>query len=135
MRLSQMKTVRDVGTRFRENWKGYLRQYRVLLVLTLLASLADMASTIQFMLAHGPGLEGHPFIRMLSELLGPVLGPLVGKGIQLLVAIGLTVFLRRWAAYIFIAVIILYAWAAWYNIWGHDLYYPRLLQILQRLGL
>ena len=135
MGISQLRTFRDVGTRFRENWKGYLWQYGVLVVLTLLASLADMVSTIHFMLAHGPGLEGHPFVRMVSKTLGPVLGPVLGKGVQFLVAIVMTVFLRRWALYIFVTVIILYTWAAWYNVWGHELYDPRLLQILERLGL
>jgi hypothetical protein len=47
--------------------------------------------------------------------------------------VALTIYLRRWAIYIFVAVIILYAWAAWYNIWGCDLYYPRLLDWLDRL--
>lgn len=121
-------------TRFRENWQGYVCRYRVFLVLTALACLADMASTIYFMLIRGPGAEGHPAVREFSFLLGPILGPVFGKAVQFFVVIGLTVFLRRWAVHIFITVIILYTWAAWYNIWGQNLYYPRLFQILTRLG-
>ncbi|MFH1718815.1 MAG: hypothetical protein ABIF19_15780, partial [Planctomycetota bacterium] len=119
--------------RFRFNWDGYVRNYRVLLVLTLLAALADAASTAYFMLQAGPDAEGHPAIRLLSWLLGPVLGPVIGKLCQLTALIALTVYLRRQAIYIFAAVIILYLWAAWYNIWGCDLYYPRLLEWLERL--
>ncbi len=135
LKISQLKTFRDVGTRFRENWKGYVHKYRVLLVLAFLASLADMASTIYIMLIHGPTAEGHPIVRAISFVFGPILGPLLGKAAQFLVAIGVTVFLRRWAVYILVPLIILYGWAAWYNLWGYEVYYPRLLEILERLGI
>ena len=94
-----------------------------------------MASTIYFMLSRGAGAEEHPAVRTFSYMLGPIFGPAFGKTVQFFVIIGLTVFLRRWAIHIFITVIILYTWAAWYNVWGQDLYYPRFLQILNRLGL
>jgi hypothetical protein len=135
VRISQIKTVRDIGTRFRENWKGFVREYWAFLLLALLASLADTASTIHFMLHTGPQVELHPTVRWLSELLGPVLGPLLGKGVQFGVLIALTVFLRRRAVLIFIPIIILYTWAAWYNIWGYHLYYPRLLHWLEFLAI
>lgn len=45
-----------------------------------------------------------------------MLGPVVGKLAQFAAVVLLTVFLRRWAVYLFIAVIILYAWAAIYNV-------------------
>ena len=135
MKISQIRSFRDVMIRFRENWQGYVSQYRVFLVLAVIASLADMASTIWLMRVHGPGAEGHPVVRAYSYMFGPILGPMFGKAVQFFVIIGLTVFLRRWALHIFIAVVILYAWAAWYNVWGHELYYPRLLHIFYRLGL
>ena len=122
-------------TRFRENWNGYVHKYRVLLILTFLASLADTASTVYVMLIHGPAAEGHPVVRVVSLVFGPILGPILGKATQFLVAITVTVFLRRWAIYIFVPLIILYGWAAWYNLWGYEVYYPRLLQILERLGI
>jgi hypothetical protein len=134
MGISQIKTFRDVATRFRENWKGFVQKYRVFLVLVFLASLADTASTIHFMLVHGPAMEGHPVVRMISYVFGPILGPVLGKAAQFFVAVGLTVFLRCWAAYLFVVLIILYTWAAWYNVWGHAIYYPQLLHILNRLG-
>jgi len=120
VRISQIRSFRDVATRSRENWQGYVQQYRVFLVLAVLASLADMASTIYSMLIRGPGAEQHPAVRTFSYVLGPILGPMIGKAVQFFVLIGLTVFLRRWALYIFVTVIILYAWAAWYNVWGHE---------------
>jgi hypothetical protein len=114
---------------------GYVHEYRIFLVLVVLASLADMASTIHFMLYAGPQAEFHPTVRFASEFLGPVLGPVIGKAVQFTVIIVLTVFLRRWAIFIFIPVIILYSWAAWYNVWGYHLYYPRLLHILEHLAI
>jgi hypothetical protein len=135
LRISQIRTMRDIETRFRENWKGFLHEYGVFLVLALLASLADTASTIHFMRYAGPQAELHPTVRFISYLFGPIGGPILGKGIQFTVLIALTVFLRRRAIFIFIPIIILYAWAAWYNIWGYQLYYPRLLHWLEYLAI
>ncbi len=130
-----MRSFRDVLARFRANRVGFVREYRVLLALVVLASLADMASTIHFMLSRGPAAEGHPAVRMVSVAFGPVLGPILGKSIQFLTLLGVTVFLRRRATFIFIPVIILYTWAAWYNIWGHALYYPPLVRWLDLLAI
>lgn len=95
LRMSKIRSFRDMVMRFRENWIGYVRQYRILLILTILASLADMASTIYFMLVRGPGAEQHPAVRTFSYALGPILGPMLGKTVQFFVLIGVTVFLRR----------------------------------------
>jgi len=123
----------NILKRFWTNWEGYIRQYHVLLVLTFLAALADAVSTVYFMLQAGTDAESHPAIRLISIVFGPVLGPVISKLCQLSVIVALTVYLRCWAVYIFVAVIILYAWAAWYNIWGCDLYYPRLLYWLDHI--
>jgi len=114
---------------------GYVRQYRIFLILVLLASLADMASTIHFMVYAGADVELHPTVRFVSVFFGPWLGPVLGKTIQVIVVVTLTVFLRRQAIFIFIPVIILYTWAAWYNVWGYQLYYPRLLHVLEHLAI
>lgn len=130
-----IRSIDDVVKRYRENWRGYVRRFRVLLAVTLLAALADAVSTVYFMLVEGPEAESHPAVWFMAGLLGPVLGPLVGKACQFFVVIGLTVYLRRYALYIFVAVIVLYSWAAWFNIWGRHLYYPRLLHWLDLLSL
>ncbi len=133
--MSHLRSFNDVVTRLHENWVGYVHEYRIFLILVVLASLADMVSTIYFMLYTGPQAEFHPTVRYASELMGPVLGPVLGKAIQFTVIIVVTVFLRRYAIFIFIPVIILYFWAAWYNVWGYQLYYPRLLHILEHLAI
>ena len=128
-------SIREVFRRYRDNWRGYVRQFRVLLAVALLAALADMATTIRFMLIEGPEAEGHPAVRLVAMALGPVLGPILGKLCQFMAVVALTIYLRRYALYIFVAVIILNTWAAWYNLWGRHLYYPRLLHWLDLLCL
>ncbi|MHC4227864.1 MAG: hypothetical protein ACYSW0_10600 [Planctomycetota bacterium] len=81
--------------RFRVNWEGYIRERRVFLILTALAALADAASTVYFMLRAGPDAEGHPAIRLVSAVFGPILGPIVGKLCQFTVVVVLTVYLHR----------------------------------------
>ncbi len=131
--MTKVRTIHDIFERFRLNWQGYLRRYWIFLVLTTFAAAADLFSTIRFMLLEGPEAEGHPAVRVLAIVFGPVFGPVIGKICQFAVIISLTVYLRRWAVYIFVAVIILYTWAAWYNVWGQNLYYPRLLKLLEYL--
>jgi len=131
--MTQVRTIRDIIERLRMNWRGYLQQYWIFLVLTILAAAADMFSTIRFMLLEGPEAEGHPAVRLISIVFGPIFGPVIGKICQFAVIISVTVYLRRWAVYIFVIVIILYTWAAWYNIWGQYVYYPRLLKLLEYL--
>jgi hypothetical protein len=132
-KVIRIRSVKDIVERFRTNWEGYVREFRVFLILTVLAALADTASTVYFMLRAGPDAEGHPAIRMISAVFGPMLGPILGKLFQLTAVVALTIYLRRWAIYIFVTVLILYAWAAWYNVWGCDLYYSRLLDWLDHL--
>lgn len=122
--MEQVQTIHDVAERFQTNWQGFFHRYKILITLTIFATVADMLSTIYFMHIEGVSAESHPMFRMLSLFLGPTLGPIVGKLWQLTGIGVLTVYMRRWAFYIFFAVIILYTWAAWYNLWGHYLYYP-----------
>lgn len=133
--MAQPRNINDIIGRFKENWRGFFRRYWILIVLTLLAAMADMCSTIYFMRIEGVDMERHPTIRFLSFFLGPVFGPIVGKLWQLGAVFTVTVYLRRWAFYIFVTVIILYTWAAWYNIWGRFIYVPWIIDLLDRLSI
>jgi len=110
--------ARQLAARMRENSEGYVRELRFFLVAAAAASLADMAATIWFMLQDGVGAELHPVVRLVSYVLGPVLGPVVGKTCQFAAVVLVTIYFRKWAKYIFVLVILLYAFASWYNIWG-----------------
>jgi hypothetical protein len=114
--MKRMQSVDDVIERIRANWRGYVSAYGIFLILVVLAAAADALSTVFFMLVRGPQEETHPVIRWIALALGPVLGPLVGKLVQIVALIAVTVYLRRWAVYLFVLATILYAWAAWYNI-------------------
>ena len=114
--METIRSVDDIIKRIRANWHGYISAYSIFLILVVLAATADALSTVFFMLIRGPEEEAHPVIRWIAMELGPVLGPLVGKLIQIVALIAVTVYLRRWAVYLFVMAIILYAWAAWYNV-------------------
>jgi hypothetical protein len=120
--------------RFKNNWTGYISKYRIWLIVTLIAAIADMVSTCRFMLVEGAETEAHPGVRLICMVFGPIAGPLAGKICQLVAVLAMTVYFRCYAIYLFIPVIILYSWAAWYNIWGSQLYYPRLLWLLEQIG-
>ena len=122
--MTPIRSIRDIVERLQANWPGYLRTYWIFLILLALAAIADMVSTVFFMAIDGPEAESHPIIRLLSVAFGPVFGPVVGKLSQVAAAIVVTVYLRRWALYIFVAVIILYAWAAVYNVVATPLLLP-----------
>ncbi|MAX25732.1 MAG: hypothetical protein CMJ19_14635 [Phycisphaeraceae bacterium] len=94
------------------------------------AAVADLITTMRFMHAEGVEMEVHPAIRIVAHLTGPFVGPAIGKLAQL-AAIGLvTLYARRIAVYVFIATIMMYSWAAWYNVWGRELYSPLLIEWL-----
>lgn len=129
----RIRSIADVRQRLRANWPGYVQEFWILLVLVLLASVADAGSTIYFMQYAGPDAEWHPTVRLVSYLFGPFFGPILGKTFQIIVLVVVTVFLRRHAIFIFIPAIILYGWAAWYNLWGYQVYRAPLLKILEFL--
>lgn len=132
--FGDLKTFDDVKNRYRKNWQGFIDKYFIWLSLVLITGVADTVSTIHFMSQSGAEHEAHPAIRLVSILFGPFLGPIIGKLCQFVAILAITVFFRKQAIFVFIPVIILYAWAAWYNIWGNQIYYPRLLQLIEFLS-
>ena len=119
---------RPTTDRMRANAIGYCRDFRFSLTLVCLAALADLVTTVQFMRAEGADNELHPVIRLAGILLGPTVGPVFGKAAQLMAIVIVTVYLRSMARYIFVTVIILYTWAAWYNAWGRQYYEPAFIK-------
>jgi len=114
--------------RFRKNWCGFWKTYSWLIAVFIVALFCDAASTIHFMLRAGPEVEMHPIIRCISRIMGPVVGPLAAATGKAITGIALAVYLRRFAAYLFVTASIISFWAAWYNIWGHKLYTPMILE-------
>lgn len=116
--------------RLRKNYPGYFREFYPYILLSLTAASLDFLSTMRFMVAYGVQEEAHPVIRMVSIFAGPVIGPLFGKICQLM-ALGLfTIAFRPFARVIFVPVIVVCFYAAWYNTWGINIYTPLFLRLI-----
>lgn len=114
--------------KFTENYRGFFHRYRWFIAVFVLAIFCDAASTIHFMLIEGPGVEIHPLIRLVSRILGPVVGPVMAAIGKALAGVALCIYCRRFAAYIFVTASTISFWAAWYNIWGYKVYTPLILK-------
>jgi hypothetical protein len=115
-------------SRLRRNLPGYLREFWPYLGLAVVAACLDLVTTWRFMHAGSVYDEFDPLIRYVSILAGPFFGPLIGKLGQLAALVLVTIVFRPAARVIFIPVILIYLYAAWFNTWGVNLYTPRFLQ-------
>ena len=96
-----------------------------------IAFLCDGLSTVYFMLQENRvDDELHPVIRLISYILGPIVCPLFSAIAKAAVGLLVAIYCRRFALYILLAASLISLWAAWYNVWGKDLYIPRLLKWL-----
>jgi hypothetical protein len=119
---------RPIADRLAANHVGYFHRHRHLIAAVCIAAFADMLTTIRFMHIDGIDHEMHPAIRLVATIAGPLLGPILGKLAQLAAIWLVTLYARRLAPYIFVAATMMYAWAAWYNVWGREMYMPLLLK-------
>ncbi|MCP4710595.1 MAG: hypothetical protein GY869_18380, partial [Planctomycetes bacterium] len=106
--------------------------YRWFIILFVVALLCDALSTIHFMRREGhPDSEIHLAIRLIAQIFGPIIGPLIAFVGKAVCGLAVCIYLRRWALYIFTPVIVLSFWAAWYNIWGWQTgYIPNIFRII-----
>ncbi len=111
-------------TTFRENYRGFWKDYRWYIVVFVVSLLCDAGSTMYFMLREGPDAEMHIVIRFLARAFGPIAGPLTGAVGKAVAGVLVGVYVRRFAGYIFVTASIISFWAAWYNMWGFRLYTP-----------
>ncbi len=127
--LELIEMVKQIGERLKRNWQGFWGRYWWLMVVFVAALGCDAASTMYFMLRDGGHQnEVHPAIWLSSAVLGPIWGPLLGWLGKAAAGIAVAVFWRGIALYLFVAGSILSFWAAWYNVWGANIYEPRLLR-------
>ncbi len=118
-----------VAARFRINSIGFWKKFRWLIVIFVLGLLCDALSTVSFMRKLGLEAELHPGVQFMSELLGSVAGPLVIMVLKAIAGIAVAIYLRKYAAHIFVAGSVISFWAAWYNLWGYEIYVPNLLKL------
>ena len=127
------KDAQEAGVgkgKFAGYWGGraFWGRYRWFIIIYLFSLVCDSASTIFVMLKEGVDVETHLAIRFVSKIFGPVIGPLIGLFGKVVASIFVAIYCKRFAIYIFVAVIILSLWAAWYNIWGINVYTPNILK-------
>jgi len=116
--------------RFRSNCRGFTARFRLYLVLFGIALLCDAITTTWFMLHYGPDTEVHPAVKVVSQMAGPVLGPWLDALAKFAAAVVVAIYIRRWARVILLFGTVLSLWAAWYNVWGVNLYTPVLLRLI-----
>lgn len=116
--------------RFRDNYRGFWRAFAWVVGIYLVALLCDGVSTIYFMVRIGAESELHPAVKLASRVLGPVAGPLLGVLGKGVCGIVVAVWFRRFAGYILLTVSAVSFWAAWYNVWGCEVYVPRFMMWL-----
>ena len=111
-------------------WGGlaFWEKYRWFVIIYLFSLVCDSVSTIFVMLEDGVDVETHLAVRFVSEIFGPIIGPLIGFVGKVVASILVAIYCKRFAVYIFVAVIIISLWAAWYNIWGVNVYTPNILK-------
>jgi len=106
------------------NFSARWKKYRWILIIYFFALICDAISTIYFMAIDGPKAETHLVIRYVSLVLGRIAGPVVGAIIKALGGLLVVAFCGRYAIYILLTAIFMSLWAAWYNVWGVDIYVP-----------
>ncbi|MHC4624210.1 MAG: hypothetical protein ACYS4W_09945 [Planctomycetota bacterium] len=116
--------------KFRQNYRGFWKDYRWFIVVFVVSVFCDAGSTIYFMLVEGPEAEVHIIIRFVSRIAGPVAGPLFGALAKVAGGVLISIYCRRLAGCILAAGSVISLWAAWYNLWGYNLYTPIILKWL-----
>jgi len=124
---SNIRQLRAIRLRFRHNWRGFFRRFRLPLICLAVAAMLDALSTCRFMLILGVDNELHPYIRLISQILGPIWGPLAGKALQCVFGVCGVVYVRRYAHVLLWAAVSSYSGAAFLNVFG-----MRLLVWLER---
>lgn len=114
--------------RFTQNYIGFWKANLWIIVIYIIALIADGVSTIHFMLNEGIDSELHPAINIAAHIVGPVLGPLIGVIGKAIAGIIVAIYWRRIAWIILLVVSIVSFWAAWYNMWGWQYYEPGIIK-------
>ena len=113
----------ELYSRARDLWRAHVW----IVIVFITALLADGISTICFMLREGTDTELHPAVNFVSQIAGPVLGPLIAVGCKAIAGFVVAIYWRSIAVFILLVVSMISFWAAWYNIWGWQVYEANIL--------
>ena len=118
-----IRQLRAIKLRFLRNRRRFWRRFGFLVYLLLVAAALDLFSTIHFMELNGIHDEIHPHVWILSKWLGTTMGPLVGKMLQLVLGLLVTIYVVKWAKLILWTGILMYSFAFWHNLNTTDTFY------------
>jgi len=122
--MEAVYTKNRIKDRFIQNHTGFWYEHRWILAVFITAVFCDALSTIMFMNRLGIEAELHPIYYLVSKVFGPNIGPLLGAVGKTGAAIAVGIYCRKFAPYLFLAITIISFWAAWYNVWGINIYVP-----------
>lgn len=91
------------------------KKHWVLVIILVASAVADAMSTTYFMRITGPGEEMNLGVRLLSGWCGIVVGPVIGKLWQVLAMYAVSVITPRLTRVVFITVIAVNLYAAFFN--------------------
>jgi hypothetical protein len=92
--------------------RGFVRLYRIPLVLLVLGASADVFTTLWNLRAYGPMVETHVVQRWISQLIGVEAGVPMAKLVQLAFVVFVAAWWRPWCATLLVVCGCLYAAAA-----------------------
>jgi len=91
------------------------RRHYVLFAILVGTAVMDAVSTTHFMKLTGPGDELNLVVRLLSDWCGIRVGPMIGKLWQVLAMYAVSIITPRLTRFVFVTVIIMNAYAAFFN--------------------
>ena len=122
--------VQDIREVFSQNSKGFCEKYKWPMALMTFALCCDALSTVNFMYESGPEMELHPGVKFFSIAFGIVAGPMLSAVLKAAMAVIVCIYLKKFAAYIIFTGTFVSLWAAWYNVWGCNIYTPLFLKLI-----
>jgi hypothetical protein len=107
--------VLGAAVNLEENKSLLLERYPLLFWALLVSAVMDAVSTTHFMTRIGPEFEANYVVRNLTYSLGTVMGPLLGKAMQIVAVWLLTVFTPKLTGFICVTVVFMNLYAVLVN--------------------
>ena len=96
-------------------------RHRFVLAVFIFALLADVLTTVSFMIKDGVESEFNPFVVVCARYMGPVVGPLAAALHKGWSAILIAIYCEKYARTLFTSAASIYLLAACYNMWAVEL--------------
>lgn len=106
------------SSRIKRNAHDFRQSNRIVLFIFFAGLIFDALSTVYFM--HKVGITGeiNPLVRILTQYIGIVAGPLIAALIKAVVCLAITFYYKKFAAVFLASIGLIYFFAGIYNIWS-----------------